>query len=250
MLNFLSKLLPKITATVAPTTPLNGATDKANAKYAPALQAMANTPTNPAPVSALPPNVEIGVQQSIAGQYAPEDILPKLKAMCPNGVLNIMSKIAQYAQTMERYGITPGVRRQMFLAQCAEESDGFRTLHEYASGREYEGRHDLGNTVEGDGPRYKGSGLIELTGRANFDKYGKKLGIDLIAHPELARTIPSEGDARFIALETACLFWQDHGLNALADAGMFETITKRINGGLNGYSTRLLYLTRAKKAGL
>jgi putative chitinase len=128
-----------------------------------------------------------------------------------------------------------------FLAQTCHESDGFCTTVEYASGDAYEGRVDLGNTEPGDGPRYKGRGLIQLTGRANYQRYGDRLGLDLVGHPELAADPPT-------SLSIACEYWGEHGLNAFADRDDIETITRRINGGLNGLESRRTYLARAKAA--
>ncbi|GAA4827565.1 hypothetical protein GCM10023232_27370 [Sphingosinicella ginsenosidimutans] len=118
-----------------------------------------------------------------------------------------------------------------FFAQLGHESDGFRAMEEYASGAAYEGRADLGNTQPGDGKRYKGRGPIQITGRANYRDFGRRIGIDLESHPEIA-AVPS------IGMLTACTYWTVRGLNALADADDVEGITRRINGGLNGLDDR------------
>jgi len=118
-----------------------------------------------------------------------------------------------------------------FFAQLGHESGGFRYMEEIASGAKYEGRADLGNVRTGDGRLYKGRGPIQLTGRANYRDYGRRIGIDLEAHPEIA-AVPS------IGMMTACAYWTVKGLNALADRGDVETITRRINGGLNGFDDR------------
>lgn len=89
-----------------------------------------------------------------------------------------------------------------YLAQLGHESAGFATLEEYASGSAYEGRKDLGNTEPGDGVRYKGRGVIQLTGRANYRRYGALLGVDLEKHPEQAAT------AR-LAFKIAGMYWLD-----------------------------------------
>lgn len=104
-------------------------------------------------------------------------------------------------------------------------------MEEIASGAAYEGRKDLGNTQAGDGKRFKGRGPIQLTGRANYRRYGQQLGIDFENNPEIV-AIPSVG------LLVACKFWSDNDLNVVADRDDVTTITRRINGGLNGLQDR------------
>jgi len=104
-------------------------------------------------------------------------------------------------------------------------------MQEIASGAAYEGRRDLGNTQPGDGKRFKGRGPIQLTGRANYAAAGKALGLNLIANPTSVAT-------NAVGFKTSAWFWSGHGLNALADAGSFTTITRRINGGTNGAADR------------
>lgn len=149
--------------------------------------------------------------------------------------------VANLPEALEKYKINTELRLAHFLAQLAHESDHFRTFEEYASGAGYEGRRDLGNTVRGDGRKYKGRGPIQITGRYNYRKYGDKLGVDLINNPELAAT------ARIGTL-IAGQYWFDHGLNALADDDNGKLITRKINGGYNGLKDRLEKIERAKKA--
>jgi putative chitinase len=143
--------------------------------------------------------------------------------------------------TLDRYAINTNLRAAHFLAQTCHESDGFVTTEEYASGAAYEGRPDLGNTQPGDGPRYKGRGLIQLTGRANYASYGEVMRLDLVGHPQLAADPPT-------SLVIACEYWKKLALNALADRDDTDTITRRINGGLNGIIDRRACLARAKAA--
>ena len=147
------------------------------------------------------------------------------------------------APTLARYRITTSLRIAHFLAQIAHESDGFSTCEEYASGAAYEGRQKLGNTKPGDGVRFKGRGLIQLTGRANYQLYGARIGLDLLASPELAEEPRT-------ALILACEYWSgtEGGLNRFADADDILSITRAINGGLNGLADRRAYLAKAKQA--
>jgi putative chitinase len=142
---------------------------------------------------------------------------------------------------MQEHGITTSKRQAAFLAQIAHESGELRYVRELASGDAYEGRLDLGNTQTGDGQRFKGRGLLQVTGRANYQSVGEALGLDLIAYPGLLE-MPAN------ACRSAGLFWARHGLNELADADKFGAITKRINGGFNGIDERLRYWIVARKA--
>jgi putative chitinase len=130
-------------------------------------------------------------------------------------------------------GITNAKRQAAFLAQVGHESGGLHWLVELwgptATQLRYETRYDLGNVAPGDGYKYRGRGLIQLTGRENYRKGGQALGVDLINNPEL---LGEPG----LACRSAGWYWKSHGCNELADAGDFEAVTRRINGGLNGYA--------------
>lgn len=139
------------------------------------------------------------------------------------------------------FGITTSLRMAHYLAQVAHESAELKYTKELASGAEYEGRKDLGNTSRGDGVRYKGRGLIQLTGKANYKAYKEYCGFDVVAKPELL-------EQPLGATRSSMWYWQTHGLNALADKDDIKAVTKRINGGYNGLANREKYLTRAKKA--
>jgi len=140
---------------------------------------------------------------------------------------------------MDEFCINTVQRQAHFLAQVGHESGELRYVKELATGKAYEGRRDLGNTEEGDGPRFKGRGLIQITGRANYIKLFKALDLDCVARPELI-------ESRTNACRSAAWFWKSHGLNELADADDFLRITKRINGGTNGIDDRRRLLELAK----
>ena len=146
---------------------------------------------------------------------------------------------------MAEFGIDSPARQAAFLAQIGHESGALKYTTEIwgptpAQSR-YEGRKDLGNVQVGDGIRYKGRGLIQTTGRANYAATGRALGIDLIANPEqLAEPV--------LAARSAAWFWQSRKLNAFADSGDFLTLTRRINGGLNGLDDRMALHSAATEA--
>ncbi|MCU7217524.1 glycoside hydrolase family 19 protein [Pseudomonas sp. VE 196-7] len=145
---------------------------------------------------------------------------------------------------MQCYQIVGRKRVAAFIAQLGHESGQLRYVREIwgptAAQRGYEGREDLGNIVPGDGRKYCGRGLIQITGRANYAKCGEALGLDLINHPELLE-LPRH------AAMSAAWFWKQKGLNDLADRNEFNTITRRINGGLNGLADRLALWEKARE---
>lgn len=143
---------------------------------------------------------------------------------------------------MPDFGINTATRQAAFLAQIGHESGQLRYVEELASGKAYEGRKDLGNVHKGDGTRFKGRGLIQITGRSNYQQISKALAIDLITCPELLKS-PA------LATQSACWWWRRRGLNELADIATdtnFKKITRIINGGYNGYQDRFNIWQRAK----
>jgi putative chitinase len=163
-------------------------------------------------------------------------------------------------ETFEKYQINTPQRQACFIGQCMHESGGFKHLKEnlnysakalmatwpsrfpdadtaekYArqpemiANKVYGGR--MGNTEDGDGAKYIGRGLIQLTGKDNYTAFGEAIGEDLVANPQLVE------QPRYAAL-SAGWFWNKRGLNALADAMDIETLTKRINGGSIGIDDR------------
>ena len=141
-------------------------------------------------------------------------------------------------QAMEEFGISANLRRAAaFVAQLAHESGEFRWMEEIWGPTDAQNRYEpvttlskrLGNTQPGDGKRFKGRGPIQLTGRANYQAFGDKLGVDLIGDPQSAAR-PELG------FRIAGLFWSRNGLNERADVDDFVGITRRINVGTNGLS--------------
>ena len=169
--------------------------------------------------------------------------------------------------TFDKYDINNARRQAAFIGQCAHESGNFKTLEEnlnysaeglmktwpsrfstkeiadqYArqpakiAGKVYNGR--LGNTSEEEASKYLGRGLIQLTGKDNYERCGLAIGVDLLSNPDLLL------DPRYATL-SAGWFWNKHGLNELADAQEHGIITKRINGGTLGLDDRILKTTKA-----
>lgn len=146
---------------------------------------------------------------------------------------------------MREFGIDTRLRQAMFLAQIGHESGGMRYTVEIwgntAAQQRYEGRANLGNTVEGDGFRFRGRGLIQTTGRFNYEATAKALDIDCVNNPDLLAEPIN-------AARSAAWWWQSHNLNRFADADDCKGCTKVINGGYNGLEQRLALYAAAKLA--
>ncbi len=169
----------------------------------------------------------------------------QLFAIAPNCPTDRLIVLLPYLnEVMRKSDITSKARKAHFLAQVAHESDGFNTNEEYADGYDYEGRKDLGNIQTGDGVRFKGRGLIQVTGRANYAECGQSLSVDFVGSPEKLAT------NEYAAL-SAGWYWDKNSLNKIADdlsLSSEETctqITRIVNGGENGLDQRLGYLNRA-----
>jgi len=168
-----------------------------------------------------------------------------------------------------KYDISTPLRQAAFIGQCQHESANFTKLEEglnysaarlmavwpsrfpsldvasqYANNPEklankvYGGRADLGNKQDGDGFAFHGRGCIQLTGRDSYERCGEAISVDLINQPQLLV------EPHYAAL-SAAWFWNKKGLNALADVKDYDTMTKRINGGLLGLDDRKAKIAKA-----
>lgn len=171
----------------------------------------------------------------------------QLLKIAPTAKKRSINFYAYLQAAMDEFEINTLARQAAFIAQVAHESGGFIYLREIwgptAAQKGYEGRKDLGNTQPGDGVKFKGRGLIQITGRTNYEITGKALGVDLITHPDML-------ESEELACRSAGYFWKIKGLNELADANTqdnFIKITKKINGGTNGLPDRLAYWEKAKQ---
>ncbi len=181
--------------------------------------------------------------EALAAQMPPGLSADKVQGIMINaGGLRVTTFAGPLITKMAARAIDSPPREAHFLAQIGHESGELRYTQEIASGAAYQGRRDLGNTEPGDGRRFKGRGLIQLTGRANYRAYGNAIGIDLLSG-DSCRLLDTDPN---LAVDVAGWFWQSHGLNALADQDDIEGITRRINGGLNGLENRKRLLGRAK----
>lgn len=176
--------------------------------------------------------------------------LEQLTAIMPYGKARLPKFIDALNKWMPKYGINSPERAAAFLAQLAHESGEFRYVRELGSDAYLE-KYDtgrlataLGNTPadDGDGQKYRGRGLIQITGAYNYRRVSKALFGDdrLLKTPELL-------EQPEWAVASACWFWCEKGLNDLADRGEFRLITRRINGGTNGLDERMKYWAKAKE---
>lgn len=168
----------------------------------------------------------------------------QLLQILPNAGQSAGVFVSALNTAMNHYQIVGLKRMAVFIAQIGHESGQLKYVKEIwgptKAQAKYEGRADLGNTVKGDGSRYRGRGLIQITGRANYEACGEALALDLINQPELLEK-PQH------ACMSAAWFWASRGLNTLADAGSFGKITSRINGGQNGSTDRQALYAKALK---
>ena len=216
-----------------------------------ALNKSDRLPSEPPYAHLLPSNKELSVASPNPITHSPNS--PEITDL---SALNLsiaqLTEIAAFAdparvellyhpilRTLAEFDLTTPLRQAHFLAQLCHESGSFNYLEELASGEDYEWRDDLGNVQAGDGVRFKGRGLIQITGRTNYHDCGDALGQDLIATP----TRLADPD---LACRSAGWFWNTRYLSAFADRDDVDTITYRINGGYNGYDERVEFLNTAK----
>lgn len=183
---------------------------------------MTATPPGP-PVPAQPPLI---TKQQLASIWNCNPILIEDREM------------VELNQCLRQFQITTKPRLRHFLSQTAHESGGGRYKKELASGWDYEGSSDLGNVRKGDGPRYKGAGYIQMTGRYNYQKFA-----DFIKDPKVMTGV--EYVAYNYPFSSAGYWWQSNRMNQLCDSfASVRTVTLRVNGGVNGLADREMYYKR------
>lgn len=165
-----------------------------------------------------------------------------LASLFPSAQFEILAAIDAVAVPLAHLN-TPN-RFSYFLAQCAHESGGFQFTRERGSAkylRRYEGRKDLGNVEPGDGVRFRGRGIIQITGRSNYAQCQEWTKLPVLEHPEILEE-PAP------AVRAACWYWVTRNLNPICDAQNFTLLTRRINGGTNGLRNRQAWLARIQGA--
>lgn len=168
------------------------------------------------------------------------DIFGRNKSLC--------EKYAGYLNdAMIAYNITSAVRMSAFLATIGVESGYLRYTTELGSDSYFDKYEpgtkigkSLGNTEKGDGARFKGRGLIQITGRANYTRVATCLGIDCIEQPQLLSELP-------YSVTSACWWWRTFGCNEIADGEDLKAVRRKVNGGLNGYNEFVAIYKKAIK---
>ncbi|NZD66183.1 peptidoglycan-binding protein [Rhizobium sp. WYCCWR 11290] len=168
-----------------------------------------------------------------------------IRDMSRTAVRSIVDGIVANQTAIVKGGIDTPLRLSHFMAQLAHESAHFGTTREFASGAAYEGRRDLGNTQSGDGRRYRGRGLIQTTGRANYREATADIRAMDAAAPDFERE-PEALEQFPWALLAGISYWRRRNINRHADRDDVRAVTRAINGGLNGFEDRIRYLGRAK----
>lgn len=168
-----------------------------------------------------------------------------VREMSRSAAAPIVAGIVDNQQAIAQGGIDTPLRLWHFMAQLAHESAHFTVTREFASGAAYEGRKDLGNTRGGDGRRYRGRGLIQSTGRANYQDARNDIRKLVPTAPDFEDD-PEELEQFPWALLAGISYWRRKKINVEADRDDVEAVTIKINGGTNGLPERERYLQRAK----
>ena len=176
----------------------------------------APSPTKPSPTKPSP-----------TAKQRPPGTPPIHIALEPSG-------LGSYVESRAKADGIKGVQLANFMAQSRHETAGFTTLEEFADGTGYEGNKILGNKYQGDGPRFKGRGFMQLTGRDNYTKCSKAIGVDLVQNPRLVAT------NKKIAADTALWFWNTF-IRPIYRANDIVGVSKRVNGGTNGLKERIAF---------
>jgi predicted chitinase len=159
--------------------------------------------------------------------------IEQLQQMFPLAAKNIAANWPLVQDALELEGIlTPECELAAAATIGVETAHTFAPIKEFGNTayftKHYENRADLGNTQPGDGAKFCGRGFVQITGRSNYENYGRKTNADLVTHPELALE-------PLVSAHILALFFKEHGVDKAANAGDWKQVRRRVNGGLNGY---------------
>ncbi|GAB4135893.1 MAG: hypothetical protein Fur0046_09150 [Cyanobacteria bacterium J069] len=199
-----------------------------------------------APPQPTPPNTQANYPPAKKQFVTPDQILQIIGSTQLRD--RVIAMTPGINATFEKFEINTPLRIAHFFGQVLHESGGFRYLREIWGPTDAQRRYEppsslaktLGNTQPGDGARYMGRGVIQLTGRSNYAQFSKAMGVDFVANPDLVAS-PQ------YAVTAAGWFWQTRKINQHADRDDLTAVTRVVNGGRNGLADRQKYLTRAKQ---
>ncbi|MBQ4839338.1 MULTISPECIES: glycoside hydrolase family 19 protein [Pseudoalteromonas] len=175
------------------------------------------------------------------------EVLPQFEVNTPLRAAHFIAQIAHesgsFRYESENLNYSDKALQAIFgkYFPTEEEAQAYARKPEKIANRVYANRMGNGNEASGDGWKYRGRGLIQLTGKDNYHRCGDALAIDLVNDPELVVADPS------LTVKTACYYWDSRKLNQYADQDDLLIITKRINGGTHGLDDRAAFLNRAKQ---
>jgi hypothetical protein len=186
--------------------------------------------------------------RKLTGQSATTAAKPKPQRPAGTPPIHIAlepSGLGAYIESKAKADGIKGVQLANFMAQSRVETAGFTSLEEWADGSAYEFSKILGNTQKGDGPRFKGRGFLQLTGRENYTKCANAIGVDIVKNPGLVAT------NKQVAADTALWFWNTF-IRPNYRANDIHGVSIRVNGGTNGLKERIAafkaYVEKLKKA--
>ena len=169
------------------------------------------------------------------------DLISKSQAEYIYGNVISPEQFSDLNSCLNRFQINTPPTMRNFLSQTAEESGGLKWMKELASGDAYNGRKDLGNIYPGDGPKYKGAGVLQLTGRDNYQAFA-----NYMHNPKIMEGV------NYVSVvypfTSGGFWWHNNNMNKFCnDGATVEQVTRRVNGGLNGLATREAYYQKALK---
>lgn len=199
---------------------------------------------SPALLSALCPSLSSSTLSSFCNALDLD--LPKAKITPPLCVAHFMAQTAHesagYSQLRENLNYSASALSSLFSKYfVGVDLNSYARQPEKIANRIYANRMGNGNEQSGDGWTYRGRGIIQLTGKANYQAFSQDWGVDVVSQPDLVATDP------VLAVASGCWYWQKRNINAAAEADDLIKVTRLINGGTNGLDDRAHLLGIAKQ---